>query len=85
MPEVAWPRTLASPRALSRAATASPSAATIRAAIGASNQRALDALKVLDMAGVVRKISEGGYDRQFAADELFALIEANDGRVATVA
>jgi len=61
------------------------SAATIRAAIGASHQRALDGLKVLAEAGVVRQITEGGYDRQFAADELFALIEAYEGGVATAA
>ena len=61
------------------------SAATIRAAIGASHQRALDGLKVLAVAGVVRQITEGGYDRQFAADELFALIEAYEQRVATAA
>ena len=61
------------------------SAATIRAAIGASHQRALDGLKALAEAGVVRQITEGGYDRQFAADELFALIEAYEGRVATAA
>jgi Fic family protein len=61
------------------------SAATIRAAIGASHQRALDGLKVLAVAGVVRQITEGGYDRQFAADELFALIEAYEHRVATAA
>ena len=61
------------------------SAATIRAAIGASHQRALDGLKVLAVAGVLRQITEGGYDRQFAADELFALIEAYEQRVATAA
>ena len=61
------------------------SAAMIRAAIGASHQRALDGLKVLAGAGVVRQITEGGYDRQFAADELFALIEACEQRVATAA
>lgn len=59
------------------------SAATIRAAIGASHQRALDGLKVLAEARVVRQITEGGYDRQYAADELFALLEASEGRVAT--
>jgi Fic family protein len=58
------------------------SAATIRAAIGASHQRALDGLKVLAEAGVVRQINEGGYDRQYAADELFALLEAYEDRVA---
>jgi Fic family protein len=61
------------------------SAATIRAAIGASHQRALDGLKVLARVGVVRQITEGGYDRQYAADELFALVEAYEQRVATAA
>jgi hypothetical protein len=61
------------------------SAATIRAAIGASHQRALDGLKALAEAGVVRQITEGGYDRQYAADELFALVEAYEDRVAAAA
>lgn len=58
------------------------SAATIRAAIGASHQRALDGLKTLAEAGVIHQISEGSYDRQYAADELFALLEAYEERVA---
>ena len=58
------------------------SAATVRAAIGASHQRALDGLKALASAGVVRQITEGGYDRQFAADELFDLIEAYEEQIA---
>jgi hypothetical protein len=33
----------------------------------------------------VRQITEGGYDRQYAADELFALVEAYEQRVATAA
>lgn len=57
-------------------------AATVRAAIGASHQRALDGLKALASAGVVRQITEGGYDRQFAADELFDLIEEYEERIA---
>lgn len=57
------------------------SAGTVRAAIGASHQRALDGLKSLASAGVVRQISEGGYDRQFAADELFALIEQHEANL----
>jgi Fic family protein len=61
------------------------SAATIRAAIGASHQRALDGLKALADAGVVRQITEGGYDRQYAADELFALVERYEERVAATA
>lgn len=60
------------------------SAATIRAAIGASHQRALDGLKALAAAGIVRQISEGDYDRQYAADELFALLEAYEDRLARV-
>jgi Fic family protein len=59
------------------------SASTIRAAIGARHQRALEGLKVLADAGVLRQISEGDYDRQYAADELFDLIEAHEERVAT--
>lgn len=58
------------------------SAATVRAAIGASHQRALAGLKALANAGIVRQITEGGYDRQFAADELFDLIEEYEGRIA---
>jgi Fic family protein len=61
------------------------SAATIRAAIGASHQRALDGLKVLADAGVVRQITKGGYDRQYAADELFALLEAYEEQIARAA
>lgn len=60
------------------------SAAMIRAAIGASHQRALDGLKALADAGVLRQITEGGYDRQYAADELFALVEAYEERIAAV-
>ena len=52
------------------------SAATIRDAIGARHQRALEGLKVLAERGVIRQISPGDYDRQYAADELFDLIEA---------
>jgi len=60
------------------------SAATVRAAIGASHQRSLDGLKALAEANVVRQISEGGYDRQYAADELFALIEEYEERIARI-
>lgn len=59
------------------------SAATIRAAIGARHQRALEGLKHLAAAGVVRQISKGGYDKQYAADELFDLIEDFEQRIAT--
>lgn len=51
------------------------SAATIRAALGVRHQRAAEGLEVLERTGVVRKISEGRYDKQYAADELFALVE----------
>ena len=60
------------------------SAATMRAAIGARHQRALEGLKSLADGGVLRQISEGDYDRQYAADELFDLIEAYEQRVARV-
>ncbi len=58
------------------------SAGTVRAAIGSSHQRALDGLKLLAEAGILRQITEGGYDRQYAADELFDLIESFEERVA---
>jgi len=47
------------------------SAATIRRAASVSHQRALVALNDLGAAGVVRQVTEGGYDRQYAADGLF--------------
>lgn len=59
------------------------SAGTIRAAIGSSHRRAADGLKLLAEAGVIRQITEGGYDRQYAADELFELIERFEERVAS--
>lgn len=59
------------------------SAGTIRAAIGASHQRTLDGLKALAAAGVVRQITEGSYDRQYAAEELFDLIEHHETSLAT--
>jgi Fic family protein len=58
------------------------SAATIRAAAGVSHQRALVALKDLETVRIVRQITEGGYDRQYAADELFDLIERFEEDVA---
>lgn len=61
------------------------SAATMRAAIGASHRRALEGLKMLAEAGVVRQISVGDYDRQFAADELFGLIESFERRLSGTA
>jgi len=57
------------------------SASTIRAAIDARHQRALEGLKFLANAGVVRQISRGGYDKQYAAEELFDLIEEFEGLV----
>jgi hypothetical protein len=59
------------------------SAATMRAAICARHQRALEGLKVLADARVLRQISEGHYDRQYAADELFELIGEFEQRVAS--
>jgi Fic family protein len=58
------------------------SAPTIRAAVGTSQQQALVGLKALADAGVVRQISEGTYDRQFAATELFDLVAAYEARIA---
>ncbi len=39
------------------------------------HQRALEGLQVLEAAGVVRRISEKPWDQQYAADDLFALLE----------
>jgi hypothetical protein len=58
------------------------SAPTIRAAIGASQQQTLQGLKSLEASGVLRQISEGTYDRQFAAPELFDLVTAYEERIA---
>ena len=85
-----WTRRAGRPRAGSAAAKliallpAQPilSAPTIRASIGTSQQQALAGLKALAEAHVVRQISEGGYDRQFAATELFDLVTAYEERVA---
>ena len=89
--EAEWLQRAGRPRRDSAAARIIPvlpgqpitSAATMRAAIGARHQRALEGLKVLANAGVLRQISEGGYDRQYAADELFELIEEYEQRVAS--
>ena len=51
------------------------SAPTARAAIGVSQQQTLAALKALAEAGVIRQLSAGTYDRQYAATELFDLLE----------
>lgn len=58
------------------------SAPTVHAAIGTSQQQALVALKALADAGVLRQISEGTYDRQFAALDLFDLVTAYEERIA---
>lgn len=57
------------------------SAATIRVAIGARNQRALEGLKVLAERGVIRQISPGDCDRHFAAEQLSYLVEAFDDQL----
>lgn len=54
------------------------SAPTARGAIGRSQQMTLAGLKELAAGGVVRQISEGTYDRQFAATELFELVAAHE-------
>ena len=85
-----WMQRAARPRAGSAAAKliallpAQPivSAPTIRAAIGTSQQQALQGLKALEAAGVLRQISEGSYDRQFAAPELFDLVTEYEERIA---
>lgn len=59
------------------------SAAIIRGALGARHQRALEGLKVLEAAGVVRKISETAWDQQYAADELFGLLERYEESIAS--
>lgn len=58
------------------------SAATIRAAIGARHQRALEGLKALESAGVVRKLSGRDWDQQYAAEEIFDLVERFEARAA---
>lgn len=58
------------------------SAPLARAAINTSQQQTLVALKALAEAGVVRQISEGAYDRQYAATELFDLVSAYEAEVA---
>lgn len=58
------------------------SAPTARAAIGVSQQQTLAALKDLEGSGVVRQISTGSYDRQYAAIELFDLLSAYEERLA---
>ncbi len=61
------------------------SAPTARAAIGVSQQQTLQALKALAAAGVIRQLSAGTYDRQYAATELFDLLAAYEEGVAGAA
>jgi Fic family protein len=88
--KVAWIERAGRPRAGSAAAKliallpALPvlSAPTARAAIGVSQQQTLAALKNLAEASVLRQISHGTYDRQYAATELFDLVATYEARVA---
>ncbi len=57
------------------------SAPTARVVIGTSQQKTLAALKELAEAGVLRQISEGTYDRQYAAVELFDLVTTYEASV----
>jgi Fic family protein len=57
------------------------SAPTARTAIGVSQQQTLAALKALASAGVIRQLSAGTYDRQYAAIELFELLAAYEERL----
>lgn len=85
-----WVRRAGRPRADSAAARligllpAQPivSAPTVRAVLGTSQQRALVGLKALAEAGVLRQISEGTYDRQYAAMELLDLVAEFEDRIA---
>jgi Fic family protein len=81
--EMTWLERAGRPRRDSAAARIIPllpaqpilSAATIRAALGVRHQRAAEGLDVLERTGVIRKVSEGRYDKQYAADEIFELVE----------
>jgi hypothetical protein len=55
----------------------------IRAAIHSRHQRALEGLKALERVGVVRRISETRWDQQYAADDLFALLERYEEMIAS--
>jgi Fic family protein len=57
------------------------SAPIARGAIGTSQQMTLLGLKALEYAGVVRQITVGTYDRQYAATELFDLLSAYEANV----
>jgi Fic family protein len=79
-----WPRVDSAAAKLIALLPALPvlSAPTARGAIATSQQMTLAGLKALGEAGVVRQISEGTYDRQFAAMELFELVAAYEAKVA---
>ena len=89
--EAAWFEWAGRPRRDSAAARILPilpaqpitSAAIVRGAIGVRHQRALEGLKVLEAAGVVRRISETAWDQQYAADELFELLERYEEAIAS--
>jgi Fic family protein len=61
------------------------SAVTIRAAIGTRHQRALEGLRALESAGVIKKVSGRDWDQQFAAEEIFDLVERYEAQVKTPA
>ena len=89
--ETSWVERAGRPRRDSAAARIIPilpaqpitSAAIVRGAIGVRHQRALEGLKVLERAGVVRRISETAWDQQYAADELFELLERYEESIAS--
>lgn len=89
--EAAWFERAGRPRRDSAAARILPilpaqpitSAAVVRGAIGVRHQRALEGLKALEAAGVVRRISETAWDQQYAADELFELLERYEETIAS--
>jgi len=89
--EKAWFERAGRPRRDSAAARIIPilpaqpitSAAIVRGAIGVRHQRALEGLKALEAAGVVRRISETAWNQQYAADELFELLERYEEAIAS--
>ncbi len=78
------PRVDGAPARIIRLLPAQPilTAATARIALGTSYQAARVALLALEQAGILRQISDGTYDRTYAADELFTLIRRYEERVA---
>jgi Fic family protein len=56
-------------------------AATARLLTGTSYEAARTALNALSVAGVVRQISGGTYDRTYAADDLFNIVRAFELRL----